>query len=138
MGMPGMMICWYAGTLINCVLCADPHPGNVAVDAQSGSLIYYDFGMMGSIPGDVRSGLMELFYGVYEKDADRCLEALIIMGVLVPTGDKLAVRRTAQFFLKSFQVRWSCNNKNCMVVHSAGQHRQRSHTLRICVFTESQ
>jgi hypothetical protein len=27
------------------------------------------------------------------------------MGVLVPTGDRLAVRRTAQFFLNSFQVR---------------------------------
>jgi hypothetical protein len=35
----------------------------------------------------------------------RCLDALVTMGVLVPTGDKLAVRRTAQFFLNSFQVR---------------------------------
>jgi predicted unusual protein kinase regulating ubiquinone biosynthesis (AarF/ABC1/UbiB family) len=53
-------------------VCADPHPGNVAVDAEGGGrLIYYDFGMMGSIPGGVRGGLMELFYGVYERDADR-------------------------------------------------------------------
>lgn len=29
-------------------------------------------GMMGTIPSDVRSGLLELFYGVYEKDPDRC------------------------------------------------------------------
>lgn len=28
-------------------------------------------GMMGSIPNDVRGGLLELFYGVYEKDPDR-------------------------------------------------------------------
>lgn len=63
---------------------ADPHPGNVAVDATGGGrLIYYDFGMMGSIPGNVRGGLLELFYGVYNKDAERCLEALITMGVLV-------------------------------------------------------
>lgn len=39
--------------------------------------------MMGRIPGDVRGGLLELFYGVYNRDADRCLEALITMGVLV-------------------------------------------------------
>jgi predicted unusual protein kinase regulating ubiquinone biosynthesis (AarF/ABC1/UbiB family) len=52
------------------VLCvppsSDPHPGNVAVRTtpEGGpQLIYYDFGMTGSIPGDVRGGLMELFYG---------------------------------------------------------------------------
>ena len=34
---------------------ADPHPGNVAVDAVGGGrLIYYDFGMMGRIQPRVR------------------------------------------------------------------------------------
>jgi predicted unusual protein kinase regulating ubiquinone biosynthesis (AarF/ABC1/UbiB family) len=75
------------------------------VDATDGRLIYYDFGMMGTIPGDVRQGLLELFYGVYEKDPDRCLDALVSMGVLVPGGDRVAVRRTAQFFLDQFQER---------------------------------
>jgi len=84
---------------------ADPHPGNIAVDANTGGLIYYDFGMMGTIPSDVRSGLLELFYGVYQKDPDRCIEALITMGVLVPGGDRMAIRRTAEFFLKNFQDR---------------------------------
>jgi hypothetical protein len=59
-------------SLLLLLLPPDPHPGNVAVDAVNGGrLIYYDFGMMGSIPGGVRGGLMELFYGVYERDADR-------------------------------------------------------------------
>ena len=85
---------------------ADPHPGNVAADAEGGGrLIYYDFGMMGTIPSDVRSGLLELFYGVYQKDPDRCIDALVTMGVLVPGGDRVAVRRTAQFFLDQFQER---------------------------------
>lgn len=35
-------------------------------------------------------GLLELFYGVYEKDSDRCLDALVAMGVLVPGGDRCA------------------------------------------------
>ena len=117
--------------------------------------------MMGTIPGDVRGGLLELFYGVYNKcgrrrggappgagdewhtsgaaaghrfvglgahrlsaprpltppspprrtwnhtdrDAERCLEALVTMGVLVATGDRMAVRRTADVFLTSFQER---------------------------------
>ena len=62
-------------------------------------------GMMGTIPSDVRSGLLELFYGVYQKDPDRCIDALITMGVLVPGGDRLSIRRTAEFFLQNFQVR---------------------------------
>ena len=83
---------------------ADPHPGNVAVDAE-GKLIYYDFGMCGTIPSTVKQGLQDLFYGVYNRDPERCLEAMIKMGVYVPTGDKTAIRRTAEFFLKTFAER---------------------------------
>lgn len=75
------------------------------MDAEGGGrLIYYDFGMMGIIPSDIRSGLLELFYGVYEKDSDRCIDALIRMGVLVANTDRTAVRRTADYFLQNFQV----------------------------------
>uniref|UniRef100_A0A2P2MB65 ABC1 atypical kinase-like domain-containing protein n=1 Tax=Rhizophora mucronata TaxID=61149 RepID=A0A2P2MB65_RHIMU len=85
---------------------ADPHPGNIAVDdVNGGRLIFYDFGMMGSISPNIREGLLEAFYGIYEKDPDKVLQAMIQMGVLVPTGDMTAVRRTAQFFLNSFQQR---------------------------------
>ncbi len=84
----------------------DPHPGNVAVDAEGGGrLVYYDFGMMGRIPNDVRGGLVELFYAVYQKDVDGCMSALVKMGVLVPGGDPVAVRRTGEFFLRSFEDR---------------------------------
>nr|ABK25165.1 unknown [Picea sitchensis] len=85
---------------------ADPHPGNIAVDdANGGRLIFYDFGMMGSINPNIREGLLETFYGVYEKDPNKVLQAMIQMGVLVPSSDMTAVRRTAQFFLNSFEER---------------------------------
>ncbi|XP_068636715.1 protein ACTIVITY OF BC1 COMPLEX KINASE 8, chloroplastic-like [Aristolochia californica] len=91
---------------------ADPHPGNIAVDdVNGGRLIFYDFGMMGSISPNIREGLLETFYGVYEKDPDRVLQAMIQMGVLVPTGDMTAVRRTAQFFLNSFEERLAVQRK---------------------------
>jgi len=91
---------------------ADPHPGNIAVDDfNGGRLIFYDFGMMGSISPNIREGLLEVFYGVYEKDPDKVLQAMVQMGVLVPTGDMTAVRRTAQFFLNSFQERLAAQRK---------------------------
>uniref|UniRef100_A0A453KID0 ABC1 atypical kinase-like domain-containing protein n=1 Tax=Aegilops tauschii subsp. strangulata TaxID=200361 RepID=A0A453KID0_AEGTS len=51
---------------------ADPHPGNLAID-KDGSLIYYDFGMMGEIKSFTRDRLLSLFYAVYEKDANKRL-----------------------------------------------------------------
>ncbi|KAK6924143.1 ABC1 atypical kinase-like domain [Dillenia turbinata] len=91
---------------------ADPHPGNIAVDdVNGGRLIFYDFGMMGSISPNIREGLLEAFYGIYEKDPDRVLQAMIQMGVLVPTGDMTAVRRTAQFFLNSFEERLAAQRR---------------------------
>ncbi|XP_048232572.1 protein ACTIVITY OF BC1 COMPLEX KINASE 8, chloroplastic [Ricinus communis] len=91
---------------------ADPHPGNIAVDdVNGGRLIFYDFGMMGSISPNIREGLLDAFYGIYEKDPDKVLQAMIQMGVLVPTGDMTAVRRTAQFFLNSFEERLAAQRK---------------------------
>ncbi|KAL9241485.1 hypothetical protein vseg_015595 [Gypsophila vaccaria] len=91
---------------------ADPHPGNIAVDdVNGGRLIFYDFGMMGSISPNIREGLLETFYGVYEKDPDKVLQAMIQMGVLVPTGDMTAVRRTAKFFLDSFEERLAAQRR---------------------------
>lgn len=49
---------------------ADPHPGNLAVSAD-GSLIFYDFGMMGRVQPITREKLLDTFFGVAQKDADR-------------------------------------------------------------------
>lgn len=36
----------------------------------------------GTIPGGVRGGLMELFYGVYNRDADRCVRTATLCWLL--------------------------------------------------------
>lgn len=77
---------------------ADPHPGNLAIDLDE-SLIYYDFGMMGDIKSFTRERLLDLFYAIYEKDANKVIKTLIDLEALQPTGDLSPVRRSVQFFL---------------------------------------
>merc|ERR1719163_1392343 len=83
--------------------------GNVAVDKGDaegkGRLVIYDYGMMGRIDPKVRSGFLDLFYAVFEKNSDSAVKALGKMGVLVDGGDMTAVKRTADFFLGSFDNR---------------------------------
>jgi predicted unusual protein kinase regulating ubiquinone biosynthesis (AarF/ABC1/UbiB family) len=80
---------------------ADPHPGNIAVNAD-GSLIFYDFGMMGKIESNIREGLMDTLVGVAQKNSDKVVNSLINLGALVPTGDMSSVRRSIQFMLDHF------------------------------------
>jgi predicted unusual protein kinase regulating ubiquinone biosynthesis (AarF/ABC1/UbiB family) len=80
---------------------ADPHPGNIAVNPK-GKLIFYDFGMMGRIGTNTKDKLFSTLSGVVQQNADRVLESLIEMGVLVPTGDIGALRRSLQYLLDNF------------------------------------
>ncbi|MGF1536624.1 MAG: ABC1 kinase family protein [Elainellaceae cyanobacterium] len=80
---------------------ADPHPGNLAV-SPDGSLIFYDFGMMGRIQAITRDRLMSTFFGIAQKDADRVVASLIELGALAQAEDMGPVRRSVQFMLDNF------------------------------------
>jgi predicted unusual protein kinase regulating ubiquinone biosynthesis (AarF/ABC1/UbiB family) len=80
---------------------ADPHPGNIAVSTD-GSLIFYDFGMMGQLETNIREGLMDTLFGIAQKNGDMVVDSLINLGALVPTGDPTSVRRSVQYMLDNF------------------------------------
>lgn len=80
---------------------ADPHPGNIAVSPE-GSLIFYDFGMMGRIKAGVREQLMETLFGIAQKDGERVVASLVELGALSPTDDMGPVRRSVQYMLDHF------------------------------------
>ncbi len=80
---------------------ADPHPGNIAISAN-GSLIFYDFGMMGRIKANVREGLMQTLFGIAQKDGERVVQSLIDLGAIAPTDDMGPVRRSIQYMLDHF------------------------------------
>lgn len=80
---------------------ADPHPGNLAV-APDGSLIFYDFGMMGTLKANVKEKLVEMLFAITEKNADKVIAALVDLGALQMPEDPSSVRRALQFLLDNF------------------------------------
>ena len=55
---------------------ADPHPGNIAV-SDNGTIILYDFGMVGRLDNDTRKKLIRLYLGLIDKDPVRTTDVLI-------------------------------------------------------------
>jgi len=80
---------------------ADPHPGNIAVSPE-GSLIFYDFGMMGHVQAITREKLLQTFFGIAQKDAAQVVESLVELGALSPVEDMGPVRRSVQYMLDNF------------------------------------
>nr|WP_051023680.1 AarF/ABC1/UbiB kinase family protein [Synechococcus sp. PCC 7502] len=80
---------------------ADPHPGNLAVNTD-GSLIFYDFGMMGQIQPITKTKLVNVFFGIAQKDAELVIASLIDLGALEISGDIDPVRRSVQYMLDNF------------------------------------
>ncbi|MEO1132611.1 MAG: AarF/ABC1/UbiB kinase family protein [Cyanobacteria bacterium J06639_1] len=80
---------------------ADPHPGNIAV-RPDGTMIFYDFGMMGRVQTNTKDKMMSLMASIVTRDADAMVQAMIELGALQPTGDVGPVRRSMQYMLDNF------------------------------------
>ncbi|MCC6955418.1 MAG: AarF/ABC1/UbiB kinase family protein [Anaerolineales bacterium] len=78
---------------------ADPHPGNLFVEPIEGrrasdglsrrawQLNFVDFGMTGSVPSNLRSGLREMLMAVGTRDAARVVKSYQMMDLLLPDVD---------------------------------------------------
>ncbi len=77
---------------------ADPHPGNLAV-AGDGSLIYYDFGMMGQISERLRSRLGRMVRAAAARDASALVDELQQAGMIARGIDQGPVRRLVRVML---------------------------------------
>jgi predicted unusual protein kinase regulating ubiquinone biosynthesis (AarF/ABC1/UbiB family) len=69
------------------VFHADPHPGNLAV-ADDGALIFYDFGMSGTVASTIQQQIVEFYVAVANQDIEQILDTLVEMGTLSPTADR--------------------------------------------------
>lgn len=80
---------------------ADPHPGNIAI-SKDGALIFYDFGMIGTIESDVKRKLVNTFVGITQKDSNKIISSLIELNILDAKSDIGPARRSIQFMLDNF------------------------------------
>lgn len=86
---------------------ADPHPGNLfvtpipATDGKEATwqLTFVDFGMVGTIPEELRDGLREALIGIGTRNPARVVQAYQTIGVILPGADlKLLEQAEAQLF----------------------------------------
>ncbi len=71
---------------------ADPHPGNISI-ADDGSLILYDFGMVGRIDNETRMRLIRLYLALVEKDPARTVNAMNDLGMLTPDFNRSVIEQ---------------------------------------------
>ncbi len=81
---------------------ADPHPGNILVNAQ-GDLVLLDFGAVAELSPQMREGIPEFLEGVIRRDTDRIVRALRKMGFLSRTSDEVMTEKIIEFFHRRFQ-----------------------------------
>ena len=78
---------------------ADPHPGNLAV-SDSGKLIFYDFGMMGSISNNLQKRIGSMVKSAAIRDASSLVTQLQEAGLISENIDIGPVRRLVRLMLK--------------------------------------
>jgi ubiquinone biosynthesis protein len=69
---------------------ADPHPGNVFVDAN-GVVGFVDFGMVGTVDDATGRGLSRVLVGLALGDAAALADALVDLGVAVRVDDRVGL-----------------------------------------------
>jgi len=85
--------------LRNSIFHADPHPGNISV-SDNGSLILYDYGMVGKIDNETRLKLIRLYLALVEKDPPRTVNAMNDLGMLMPDYNRSIIEKALELTIR--------------------------------------
>ena len=64
--------------------------------ADNGSIILYDFGMVGRLDNKTRLRLIRLYLGMIDKDPPRTVNILMELGTLEPTVNRYVVEKAIE------------------------------------------
>jgi len=79
---------------------ADPHPGNISI-TSNGTIILYDFGMVGKLDDETRRRLVRLYLGLVDKDPVRTTDVLMELGTLETSVDRRLVEKGLELSIQS-------------------------------------
>jgi len=91
---------------------ADPHPGNLFITPRGGQteegapawrLTFVDFGMVGRVPENLRTGLREMLIAMGTQDAARMVRSFQTLHVLLPSTD---MKQLEQMSASMFDMFW--------------------------------
>ena len=80
---------------------ADPHPGNLSV-MDDGTLVLYDFGMVGSLDKATRFSLISLYDGLTRNDVDVIIDSLLSLKALSPAANRGVIKRSIEMAMSGF------------------------------------
>ncbi|HOH20584.1 MAG TPA: AarF/UbiB family protein [Anaerolineaceae bacterium] len=100
---------------------ADPHPGNLFIlptappDPATGRapwrVVFVDFGMTGTLPPNLQTGLREVLIGIGTQDTHRLIQAYQTMELLLPNADLPLLEKATN---KVFQRFWGKSTAEMM------------------------
>lgn len=80
---------------------ADPHPGNIMVQAD-GTVVLIDFGMIGEIRKQDALHIRDIVIGILLKDYEKVVNALEGMRFLLPHADKGEIQRIIKLLVDTY------------------------------------
>ena len=86
--------------LRNSIFHADPHPGNISV-SDDGSLILYDYGMVGKVNDETRVKLIRLYLALIEKDPPRTVNAMEDLGMLMQDYNRTVIEKAIDLSIRA-------------------------------------